>query len=149
MSMFPHAITAYTDIVTTDPETFRSATARYIAVLRGVLVIASKAVNASENGANEADSVEVHIPLDVTATDGVTGVEARYASPKAFQLAESKTGLWTLIPGTTFFVKGEAIEPDKTRAEIEEKYDGVYSVTGVDENDFGSPDMQHWRVRGS
>lgn len=51
--------------------------------------------------------------------------------------------------GTTFFVKGEAVEPDKTEEQIEMLYDDVYKVTKVDMKDFGSPSMQHWQVGGT
>lgn len=39
------------------------------------------------------------------------------------------------------------MEPDRDRDFLEKAYDGVYSVTKVDEKDFG--ELAHWEVGGN
>lgn len=53
------------------------------------------------------------------------------------------------IDGNSFFIKGEVVEPDAKRQLIEMSYDHVYSITKIDEKDFGSPGMQHWEAGAS
>lgn len=152
MSMFPHTVTVYNSQTVESPETgFTPTLSNYITVLHGVLLDASKAVNVRTSGMEGADAVNLYIPFDVEATDGVTGAVKQYASPMEFWGAADKSQLWTLSlkgnGGNTFFVKGEAVEPDKTEEYINLKYDGVYTVTKVDEKDFGS--LKHWEVGGA
>ena len=121
----------------------------YIAVLRGVLLDESKASNVSKSGLEGADAVNLYIPADVEAVDGVTGEKKSYAGPIEFWRAEDKTGLWTLSVGRNcFFVKGEAVHPDWTVQTIEAAYDSVYDVTKVDFKDYGG-EMSHWEVGGA
>ena len=118
-------------------------------VLRGVMLQASKAVNVRESGLAGADAVDLYIPFDVEAVDGFTGKAKTYAGPQRFYAAEDKTDLWTLSVkgngGTTFFIKGEFVTDNETVALAQ---DNCYTVTKVDEKDFGSVDMQHWQVGG-
>lgn len=152
-SMFPHTITVYNVEITTDKATLKDVLVNHITILRGVLLDASKAVNVRESGLEGADAVNLYIPFDVKAVDGVTGEIKRYVGPLEFWRAEDKTGLWTLsvsnqksidVDGNTFFIKGEAVEPDAKRQLIEMKYDHVYSVTKIDEKDFGG--LQHFEI---
>lgn len=145
MSMFPHTVTLYNTETTTDKETLADVTVNHITVLRGVLLVAYKAVNVRTSGLDGADAVNLYIPFDVDATDGVTGEKKSYVGPVEFWPMEDKSKSWTLQPGpTTFIVKGEAVEPDKSYQYISAKYDGVYQVTKVDMLDFGG--LQHWEV---
>ena len=122
-------------------------------MIRGVMLQASKAANVRASGLEGADAVNLYIPFSASAVDGVTGMEKRYVGPQEFWRATDKSEIWTLSTdgngGTTFFVKGEVVEPDKTEEQIEMLYDDVYKVTKVDMKDFGSPSMQHWQVGGT
>ena len=152
MSMFPHTVTIYNVSQETDPATFKDVEKTYITVLRGVLLEASKAANVRQSGLEGADAVNLYIPFSTPAVDGLTGAEKRYVGPQEFWRAADKSGIWTLSTdgngGTTFFIKGEVVEPDKTEQRIEMIYDDVYKVTKVDMKDYGSVDMRHWEVGG-
>lgn len=149
----PHTVTIYNVTQETDQTTFKDVQKSYITVLRGVMLQASKAANVRQSGLEGADAVNLYIPFSAPAVDGVTGAARRYVGPQEFWRAVDKSGLWTLSTdgngGTTFFVKGEVVEPEKTEEAIEMLYDDVYKVTKVDMKDFGSADMQHWEVGGS
>ena len=148
----PHTVTIYNVTQETDQETFKDTQKSYITVIRGVMLQASKAVNVRESGLEGADAVNLYIPFASPAVDGVTGQEKQYVGPQEFWRAADKSGIWTLSTdgngGTTFFVKGEVIEPDKTEQMIEMLYDDVYKVTKVDRKDFGSVSMRHFEVGG-
>lgn len=147
MSMFPHTVTLY-NVTTEVDEDFRETSVNHITILCGVFLDASKAVNVRTSGLEGADAVNLYIPFSVDARDGVTGEAKRYAGPLEFWQAEDKGGLWTLSTGgNTFFVKGEAVEPEASVQLIEMKYDGVYNVTKVDEKNFG--ELKHWEVGGN
>lgn len=149
----PHTVTIYNVTQETDQTTFKDVQKSYITVLRGVMLQASKAANVRQSGLEGADAVNLYIPFSTPAVDGVTGAAKRYVGPQEFWRAVDKSGLWTLSTdgngGTTFFVKGEVVEPEKTEEAIEMLYDDVYKVTKVDMKDLGSADMQHWEVGGS
>lgn len=152
MSMFPHTVTVYNVGIEIDKATLEEKTVSHITVLRGVLLDASKAVNVRTSGLEGADAVNLYIPFDVRAVDGITGAEKTYVGPMEFDKAEDKTGLWTMSldgegAADSFFVKGEAIEPNLTFEGIAFKYDHVYNITKVDEKDFGG--LQHWEVGGA
>lgn len=149
----PHTVTIYNVTQEQDPETFKDTQKSHITVIRGVMLQASKAANVRASGLEGADAVNLYIPFSAVAVDGVTGAEKRYVGPQEFWRAADKSGLWTLSTdgngGTTFFVKGEVVEPDKTEEQIEMLYDDVYKVTKVDMKDFGSTYMRHWQVGGT
>lgn len=148
----PHTVTIYNVVQGTDASTFEDKQEIHITVIRGVFLEASKAVNVRESGLVGADAVNLYIPFSSPAVDGVTGVAKRFVRPQEFWRAADKTELWTLSTdgngGTTIFIKGEVVEPNKTVETIEMQYDDVYTVTKVDEKDFGSPDMRHWECGG-
>lgn len=147
-SMFPHTVTLYTTLTETDPETLEDTEHQHITILRGVLLDASKAANVNKSGLEGADAANLYIPFDVEAVDGLTGGEKVYADPVAFLNADDKSGLWTLSDGgNTVFAKGEIVEPDRDVAFLELKYGNVYTVTKVDEKDFGG--LAHWEVGGA
>lgn len=154
MSMFPHTITVYNTSIETDKATFEDKLVNHITVLRGVLVDASKAVNVRESGLVGADAVNLYIPFDVEAVDGVTGESKQYLEPLEYWKLDDKSGFWTLSVSSkqrakatdndTFFIKGEVVEPDATLEQIELNYDDVYDITKIDIKDFGG--LQHFEV---
>lgn len=119
----PHTVTIYNVTQETDPETFKDVQHTYITVIRGVFFEAAKAVNVRKSGLEGADAVNLYIPFAATAVDGVTGAEKHYVGAMDFWRTEDKNGLWTLSTdgngGTTFFAKGEVVEPGKTEEQIE------------------------------
>lgn len=153
-TMFPHTVTVYNVVTEVDPATLKDVSMNHITILRGVLLEMQKAVNVRESGLEGADAATLYIPFSVRAVDGVTGKEKRYVSPMEFWRMDDRRGVWTLsissrnpaVDGNTFFVKGEAVEPDARPEEIEIKYDHVFDLTKIDPKDFGSPEMQHWEV---
>lgn len=152
-TMFPHTITLY-NVEIIPGEKYHDTTVNHITILKGVLVDASKAVNVRESGLVEADAANLYIPFNVKAVDAVTGKEKKYMPPIEFWRAEDKSEHWTLsvtsknpgVGSNTFFVKGEAVEPDKSLEFIEMKYDHVYDITKIDEKDFGSAGLRHFEV---
>lgn len=143
-TMFPHTVTVYN--VYANEEDYSET--NYIAVLRGVFLDAAKAVNVRETGTDGADAVDLYIPPTAEAVDGVTGKPVRYVGPREFYNAPEKTGLWTLSDAqTTFFIKGEVVEPNMDRQALEMAYDDVYSVTKVDVKDYGG--LRHIEVGGA
>lgn len=148
----PHTVTIY-NVTQEQDQDFNDTQKRYITVIRGVMLQASKAANVRASGLEGADAVNLYIPFSSPAVDGVTGAEKRYVGPQEFWRATDKSKIWTLSTdgngGTTFFVKGEVVEPDKTEEQIEMFYDDVYKVTKVDMKDFGSHSMRHWQVGGT
>ncbi len=148
--MFPHTVTLYNAVHETDPATARDRRTNYITILRGVLLDEAGWVGVSRDGREETGAATLYIPFGVEAADGVTGAAKTYAPPREFLRAEDKSGLWTLSisGGETFFVPGEAVEPDLSFEELAGKYDGVCAVTRADEKNFGG--LAHWEVgRGS
>lgn len=149
MSMFPHTVTVYSVYETHDAE-LHETQKNYIAVLKGVLLEASKAINVNKSGLEGADAVTLYIPWNVDAKDGITGEKITYMPPVEFNNQEdSRNGHWTLNAALNcFFVKGEVVHEDWDRMKIESACDDVYSVTKVDLLDFGGH-MMHWRVGGN
>ena len=162
MSMFPHTVTLYNVSTETNPATYKDETAVYITVLKGVLLDASKAVNVNKSGLVGADAVNLYIPFDVEATDGITGKPKQYMGPLEFWRAEDRSGAWSLyLEGEgdknsktheyTFFVKGVALPPVEMAGSaavdyVQMMYDGIYNVKTIDIKDFGS--LQHFQVGG-
>ncbi len=148
----PHIVTIYNTEIK-NGERFKDVHVHYITVLHGVFLEASKAVNVKKSGLEGADAVDLYIPFGVDAVDGVTGEVKEFIGPVQFWKLEDKSSYWTLScsgnGGDTFFVKGQVVEPDMTFQEISMSYDSVYSITKVDEKDFGSTDMHHWQIGGN
>lgn len=148
----PHTVTIY-NVTQEQDQNFNDTQKRYITVIRGVMFQASKAANVRASGLEGADAVNLYIPFSSPAVDGMTGAVKRYVGPQEFWRSTDKSEIWTLSTdgngGTTFFVKGEVVGPDKTEEQIEMLYDDVYKVTKVDMKDFGSPSMRHWQVGGT
>lgn len=149
MSMFPHTVTVYNVLVEPDPTTLEDRESRNITILRGVLLDESKGTNVRESGLEGADAANLYIPFSAAAVDGVTGQEKRFVGPNEYWAMLDKSGAWTLsVDRNTFFIKGEAVEPEQSLEYINMKYDSVYTVSKVDAKDFGSASMQHWEVGG-
>lgn len=146
MSMFPHTVTVYNTAIEYDEDYNETAT-NHITVLHGVLLDASKAVNVRTSGLEGADAVNLYIPRNVKATDGVTGKERKFLPPIEFWRQADHSGFWTISDSATFFIKGEVVEPDRDRGFLEKAYDDVYSVTKIDEKDFGG--LPHWEIGGA
>lgn len=145
-TMFPHTVTLYQTETVIDDK-FNETTVNHITVLEGVLLIASKAANIRATGLEGADAVNLYIPFDVKAVDGVTGAEKKYVDPvEEWKTEKDKSGIWTIAIGTVF-VKDRVVLPDATRTVLELGYDDVYQVTKVDKLDFGG--MPHWEVGGN
>lgn len=155
-TMFPHTVTIYNVATEIDKATLKDVTVNHITVLKGVLLDETKAANVRASGLESADSADLYIPFNVNAVDGVTGEKKQYLSPAEFWKLSDKTGYWTLaisskkqdVDGSTFFVKGNVVEPDMTVQDINLKYDNVFNITKVDEKDFGGG-MAHWEVGGN
>lgn len=143
MSMFPHTITVYN--TSENPTTFE--TENHITVLRGVFYDSAKAVNVRESGLSNADSVNLIIPFDVEAVDGVTGEPQTYLAPKEYETAADKSQFWTIKTSDCFFVKGEVVQPGMSFRDINAAFDYVHNVTTVDEKDFGG--LPHFSVGGA
>ena len=88
---------------------------------------------------DSADLATVFIPL-------VRG--ANYLQPRVWQALTNKTGKWTLQVGDVI-VKG-LVTFDLSVAfplgVLEAAYDDVLVITSVDTYDYGSANLQHWRV---
>lgn len=152
-TMFPHTVTLYNTRQEPDKTTLKDVTVNYITVLKGVLCDDSKASNVRTSGLEGADAVNLIVPFDVEATDGITGETKQYIGPVEFWRKADKSKYWTLTTGQdSWFVKGEALPDPSWPAEtvyerINGMYDDVYNVTKVDEKDFGG--LQHIEIGGA
>ncbi|MCI9392553.1 MAG: hypothetical protein HFF65_09185 [Oscillospiraceae bacterium] len=145
-TMFPHMVTLYQTETFIDDK-LNETTVNHITVLDGVLLIASKAANVRATGLEGADAVNLYIPFDVKAVDGVTGENKKYVDPvEEWKTEKDKSGIWTISIGTVF-VKDRVVLPDATRTVLELGYDDVYQVTKVDKLDFGG--IPHFEVGGN
>lgn len=142
--MFPHTVTLYYTLE--NEVTFEQES--YITILRGVLMSASKAANVRTSGLEGADAVNLYIPFDVVAVDGLTGAPKTYVSPKEFEASTDKSRLWTIDRGQNcFFAKGEVVDTASNFQTINFRYDDVYKVTKVDRKDYGG--LQHFEIGGA
>ena len=68
-----------------------------------------------------------------------------YVEPKKYKGLGNN---WTLENGD-FIVKGNTEESSVTSIkELLKKYDNVFTISLVDDKDFGSANMQHFEIRG-
>ena len=97
----------------------------------------SKGVNLNK-GYENADDVNVYIPKEQNDMSS-------YTEPK-FYIGLNDT--WTLRNGD-FIVKGKTFENQVSSIkELKEKYNDVFTITLVDDKDFGSANMHHFEIRG-
>ena len=97
----------------------------------------SKGINRNL-GYENADDVNVFIPKSQNDMSG-------YVEPKKYKGLGNN---WTLENGD-FIVKGNTEESSVTSIkELLKKYDNVFTISLVDDKDFGSANMQHFEIRG-
>jgi hypothetical protein len=96
----------------------------------------SKAINLNR-GYDNADDVNVFIPKDQNNMSS-------YVDPKQY----NSLNKWTLQVGD-FIVKGNVKEKEVSGIkELTTKYDNVFTISLVDDKDFGSSSMHHFEIRG-
>lgn len=88
-----------------------------------------------DHGYDKADKVNVYIPKDKNDLSD-------YANPKQYNGSN-----WTLNNGD-FIIKGEVAENEVSGIKDLKDYE-VFTITMVDDKDFGSPNMQHFEIRGN
>lgn len=89
-------------------------------------------------GYDKANEVNIYIPKNQNDMSG-------YVRPKKYKGEGNK---WTLNKGD-FIVKGMTEENEVTSIkELVTKYDDVFTITLVDDKDFGSVNMHHFEIRG-
>lgn len=97
----------------------------------------SKGINRNL-GYENADDVNVFIPKNQNDMSG-------YVEPKKYK---GLNNTWTLENGD-FIVKGKVEESSvMSIKELVKKYDNVFTISLVDDKDFGSANMQHFEIRG-
>ena len=97
----------------------------------------SKGVNLN-TGYESADDVNVFIPKSQNNMNG-------FVKPKEYK---GLINTWTLENGD-FIVKGNAEEKEVLSIkELVKKYDDVFTISLVDDKDFGSESMHHFEIRG-
>lgn len=97
----------------------------------------SKGINRNL-GYENADDVNVFIPKNKNDMSG-------YVEPKKYK---GLNNTWTLENGD-FIVKGNVEESSvMSIKELLKKYDNVFTISLVDDKDFGSANMQHFEIRG-
>ena len=97
----------------------------------------SKGINRNL-GYENADDVNVFIPKSQNDMNG-------YVEPKKYK---GLNNTWTLENGD-FIVKGNTNENEVLSIkELVQKYDNVFTISLVDDKDFGSERMHHFEIRG-
>ena len=97
----------------------------------------SKGINRNL-GYENADDVNVFIPKSQNNMNG-------YVEPKKYK---GLSNTWTLENGD-FIVKGNTNESEVLSIrELVQKYDNVFTISLVDDKDFGSENMHHFELRG-
>ena len=97
----------------------------------------SKGINRNL-GYENADDVNVFIPKSQNDMSG-------YVEPKKYK---GLSNTWTLENGD-FIVKGNTSESEVLSIkELVQKYDNVFTISLVDDKDFGSENMHHFEIRG-
>ena len=97
----------------------------------------SKGINRNL-GYENADDVNVFIPKSQNNMSG-------YVEPKKYK---GLSNTWTLENGD-FIVKGNTDENEVLSIkELVQKYDNVFTISLVDDKDFGSESMHHFEIRG-
>jgi hypothetical protein len=111
--------------------------------IKGVNWFASKGVNKLRTGTETADAVIVLIPLKPNAENKT------YKKPKAWQSTPNvdMSKYFTFNSGD-LIVKGLVTYDVNVGGVkgLEKAFDDVYTITSVDTEDRGSPNVQHFRV---
>ena len=88
-----------------------------------------------DKGYDKADKVNVYIPKDKNDL-------SNYVQPKQY----NGNG-WTLNNGD-FIIKGEVVENEVNGIKDLSNYE-TFTITMVDDKDFGSSNMHHFEIRGN
>jgi hypothetical protein len=131
--MFIHSCTVYNKWF--NPSTRRDEWRR--TVLTGVFFDNTRGVNFNKTGSSSADKARVLIPFAANAGSKT------YKDPIAWATFPDYS--WTLQSGDRI-IKGQVTyEVIFKPSELDERYNDVLTVTGVDKKDFGGG-MAHWEV---
>lgn len=106
-------------------------------ILYGVFWEDRKGSNVLKSGLTNADAVTIFIPHESHKTT--------YQEPTAFK--DNQNG-WTLQSGD-IIVKGIIDGDFISVADLQKRFDHVHMITSVDNLDFGSINMRHFKVGGS
>lgn len=87
------------------------------------------------HGYDKADKVNIYIPKD-------TNDLSEYVSPKQYNGSN-----WTLNNGD-LIIKGDTTETEVDGVKDLSSYE-VFTITMVDDKDFGSKSMHHFEIRGN
>lgn len=93
----------------------------------------------ARNQFDRDDLATVYVPMERGAD---------YLKPHDWQALTSKAGKWTLQVGD-IVVKGlvsDELTPTFSLSALKAKYDDCLIIASVDTFDFGSANLQHWRV---
>jgi hypothetical protein len=131
MSMFNDTITVYNKYVEQGTEKWKRV------VLRGVFWSAARGAVLRRTGADSADSVVILIPRSVRS-DGV------FVTPMKWAAMSEKVRSWTLHEGDTVVKGAVSVEISRSAAKELSGLDDVYTITVVDDKDFGG--LPHWEV---
>lgn len=96
----------------------------------------AKSVNLTQ-GYDKADDVNIYIPKDKNDMKN-------YVKPKQYTGSKSE---WTLNEGD-FIVRGNININEVSKIKDLSKFDDVFTITLVDDKDFGSSNMQHFEIKG-
>lgn len=96
----------------------------------------AKSVN-QNLGYENTDEVNIYIPKNKNNMKD-------YVKPKEFDGVQNK---WTLHEGD-FIVRGNIDLPQISGIKELSKYNDVFTITLVDDKDFGSFNMQHFEIKG-
>lgn len=88
-----------------------------------------------DHGYDKADKVNVYIPKDKNDL-------SNYVKPKEYDGSK-----WTLNNGD-LIIKGDVLETEVNGIRDLSSYE-VFTITMVDDKDFGSKNMQHFEIRGN
>lgn len=88
-------------------------------------------------GQDNTDEVNIYIPKNKNDM-------THYVKPKQYTGLKSE---WTLNEGD-FIVRGIIEESEVSKIKDLSKYDDVFTITLVDDKDFGSSNMQHFEIKG-
>ncbi len=88
-------------------------------------------------GSEKEDKVNVYIPKNKNDL-------SKYKKPKEY----AKTGTGWTLENDDLIIKGKVEETEVKGIKELSKYE-VFTITLVDDKDFGSPNMHHFEIRGN
>ena len=141
----PQTVTLYN--VRENPYTFETSVA--VTLLPGVTLEAAEGASAKAGGMNPTGAASLYVPYDVRARDALTGAPRRYAGPRAYDMADDKSGLWTLDANHDFFIRGEVVDESGDFQAINAAHDGVFRVTRAELKTSGDRSVWRFEVGGA